>query len=158
MMRTVAAVVLAALVHSAHAVAQEAAGCKTALTPAESLKFEDDKHRKFYRRFWTGDCTGLSIFDGAWCVSGEPNWGKGIAETTQKHGVAEGSETYARLCKLGRSMGHEWARENDVRFVCTDDLKVWIPELASAKDLPVALAALEKRVADRLAAKKPCQK
>lgn len=151
------ALLAASLATGTPAQAQESPLCKALLPAAAALKFEDEKHRKFYRRFWTGDCTGLSILDGAFCVSGEPNWNKGLAEVAKKHALPEGGEMIARLCRIGRSIGHEWARENHIRSICTDDLKIWMPELAQAADLGAYLPALEKRVAERLKAGKPCQ-
>lgn len=137
--------------------AQESPLCAAFLPATAQLKFEDEKHRKFYRRFWTGDCTGLSILDGAFCLSGDPNWNKGLTEVVKKHALPEGGDMVARLCRLGRSIGHEWARENHIRSICTNDLEAWMPELGRAADLAAYLPTLEKRVAGRLKAGKPCQ-
>jgi hypothetical protein len=47
------------------------ARAETADVPYDGLTFNNAKHRLWYARFWTGHCTGLSLFV---CFSGKPYW------------------------------------------------------------------------------------
>ena len=131
-----------ALLAAAPARAQEAD------VPYQGLSFDDAKHRLWYARFWTGKCTGLAFYE---CRSGEPNWN----ETTRRLATTAPAERRAalsaRLLKLGRSVGHEWAKENDVRRISTDHIRTWYIVLDEAKDAEAAIAQIESEAARALA-------
>ena len=108
--------------------------------PYDGLAFDDVKHRRWYARFWTGECRELSLFV---CFSGRPYW----HETTKKL-VAEAAPERraalaARLFALGRRIGHEWAKENDVRAISTDDIRRWYRELEKAGNADAAITQIE---------------
>jgi hypothetical protein len=130
------------------AAAPLAARAQDAAVPDHGLAFDDAKHRLWYARFWTGKCTGLAFYE---CRSGEPNWN----ETTRRLVTAAPAERRAalsaRLLKLGRSVGHEWAKENDVRKISTDHIRTWYILLDEAKDAEAAIAQIESEAARALA-------
>jgi len=140
-LRTFAAVALvAALPHAARA--------EHVPVPYDELAFVDAKHRLWYARFWTGHCTGLSFFV---CRSGAPYW----HETTRRLVAAAPAERRpafaARLLALGRKIGHEWAKENDIRRISTDHIRVWYALLEKAADGEGAVARVETEAAALLA-------
>ena len=55
------------------------------------------------------------------------------------------------LFALGRRIGHEWARENDMRKISTEDIRRWYRELEKGGDIAATLARIEAE-ADRLLA------
>ena len=116
--------------------------------PYDGLAFDDVKHRRWYARFWTGDCGELSLFV---CFPGRPYW----HETTRKLTAAAAPEKRqalsARLLALGRKIGHEWAKENDVRKISTDHIRAWYRELEKAGDPEPVVARIEAEAARLLA-------
>lgn len=135
-----AAALVAALSHAAQA--------EHVPVPYDGLAFDDAKHRLWYARFWTGHCTGLSFFV---CRSGAPYW----HETTRRLVAAAPAERRAplraRLFALGRKIGHEWAKENDIRKIGTDHIRVWYALLEKAADGGAAIARVETEAAALLA-------
>jgi hypothetical protein len=115
--------------------------------PYEGLAFDDANHRLWYARFWTGHCTGLSFFV---CRSGAPYW----HETTRRLVAAAPAERRgalaARLFALGRAIGHEWAKENDIRRISTDHVRAWYAKLEKS-DGETAIASIEAEAARLLA-------
>ena len=91
------------------------------VVPAESLsRFDDSTHLAWYRRFWSGRCDGLSFLT---CRSGDPNWNAVTAQLAAQASVAERPTAMSELCKLGHTVGLEWARDNSVRRISTADLR-----------------------------------
>ncbi len=115
--------------------------------PSDGLAFADDKHRKWYARFWTGRCDDLGFLV---CFPGSPNWN----ETTRRLVAAAASERRAglrqRLLALGRLIGHEWAKENDVRRIGTADLRAWNAELDKGGGDDAALGRIEAEARQKL--------
>ncbi len=116
--------------------------------PTSGVSFDDDTHSLWYDRFWTGSCSGL-WFDGCW--PGE-SWPDLIHELANKHDRTAARTMAPRFCALGRAIGHEWARDNDVRRISTEDLQGWYEDLRQAHDLEAALTRYESLVKARLGA------
>ncbi len=114
--------------------------------PTGDVAFDDETHSLWYDRFWTGSCSGL-WFDGCW--PGE-SWPDLIDELADKHGRAGARTLAPRFCALGREIGHEWARDNAVRRISTDDLEVWYDDLRQTRDLEAALSYYESLARARL--------
>ncbi len=108
--------------------------------------FDDELHRLWYDRFWTGSCSGL-WFEG--CFPGEA-WPDLVEDLGQKHGRQQVQGLVPRFCALGRSIGHEWARDNDLRLISTDELERWYANLRQAQDLEATLQHYEDLVSERL--------
>jgi hypothetical protein len=132
------------------AAAAPALRAQDAAVPYDGLTFDDAKHRLWYARFWTGECTGLSLFV---CLPGRPYW----HETTRRLVAAASPERRpalaARLFQLGRKIGFEWAKENDIRKISTDDIRAWYRVLEKATDGEAAIAHIEAEATRLLAGK-----
>jgi hypothetical protein len=94
--------------------------CRAYLPAEAQLRFAHDKHRRWYRRFWTGSCDGLSTFD--FCHSGSPNWREVIERIRRQVPAGEQSTTISKACNVGHLIGFEWAKDNNVRCIHTSDL------------------------------------
>lgn len=118
---------------------KDAAGCPTALDPYAKLVFETSDHRAWYGRFWTGKCEGLSFFQSILCQPGDPDWNELVARTLAR--VPAPRRAYLRfyLWRLGRLIGFEWAKDNDVRKIDTDTLQTWFGWLDKDRDVMRAL-------------------
>ncbi len=110
--------------------------CKDVVPPTVDLAFDqgDDKHELWYARYWTGDCVGLSLF-GDRCLQGDPNWNDQVAELMSRGGRSGEEQIKDEACRVGHIVGLEWARQNDVRCITTDDVKVWGRELEETADI-----------------------
>ncbi len=126
----------------------DARGCPTVFDREAELVFEHDKHRSWYRRFWTGRCDGLSIFDR--CLPGSPFWEGVVGDTLQRTSEGDRPRLRYRLWTLGRVVGHEWARDNDVRRIDTDDVRRWGEKLGAASDAETAIEEIMAAAAGRL--------
>ena len=120
---------------------------QSADVPYDGLAFDDAKHRLWYARFWTGKCTGLSFFS---CFSGEPYWNETMRRLLAAAPAERRSALAARLSALGRKIGHEWAKENDIRRISSDHIRAWYARLEKS-DSDTALAAIEAEAARLLA-------
>lgn len=116
--------------------------------PSDGLAFDDASHRLWYARFWTGHCTGLSFFV---CRSGAPYWHETMRRLVSTAPAARREVLSARLFALGRKIGHEWAKENDVRKISTDHIRAWYAQLEKAADGEAAVARVEAEAAALLA-------
>ena len=143
-MRNFGAFAAAALV----AALPQAARAEHLPVPYDELAFDDAKHRLWYARFWTGHCTGLSFFV---CRSGAPYWHETMRRLVAQAPAQRRTALAARLLALGRRIGHEWAKENDVRRISTDHIRVWYALLAKAADGEGAVARVEAEAAALLA-------
>ena len=121
--------------------------CPEAKSPTKGLAFDDDVHFDWYAgRFWRGTCSSRLF----WCFSGE-DWYDLMQDVLQRAPMADAVQACQRLFALGQRIGHEWARENDVRRISTDDLKTWRGVLLSVSIKPaVAINEIEVLVAKRL--------
>lgn len=132
------------------AAAQTACDCDQACQdqddPERGLSFENVEHRLWYeRRFWRGRCAdGLS-----WCWSGE-SWYDVMASTLAGLSPTKRAALCPRLYELGRRIGHEWARDNDIRRISTSDLNAWKDILKNAAEPEIGIEKLEKLSSERL--------
>jgi hypothetical protein len=141
-MRWRLSLLLIALLAAAPVRAQEAD------VPYHGLAFDDAKHRLWYARFWTGKCTGLAFYE---CRAGEPYWNATMRSLVAAVPPERRQAFAARLLALGRKIGHEWAKENDVRRISTDDIRSWYVLLDETKDGEAVIARIEAEAARRLA-------
>jgi hypothetical protein len=122
----------------------DSTGCPTEIDPFADLEFDDKLHRAWYRRFWTGDCKDVkdeSFWEGFKCKGGkrgstsprEQFWYDTVDRCLQKLAPAERGPTRFRLWELGRLVGHEWARANNIRKIDSNDMKDWGKTLIEAK-------------------------
>ena len=116
--------------------------------PYEGLSFDDVQHRRWYARFWTGRCTDLSLFV---CFSGRPYWHETMRALGESAAPDRREALTRRLMALGRRIGHEGARDNDVRKISTDDIRRWYRELEKGGDVTATIARIEAE-AERLLA------
>lgn len=122
------------------------ATCDGRADPADGLTYDDHDHRLWYEvRFWTGECPD----DFFWCFSGE-SWYHVMDNVLSYAPASDRPALCGRLFTLGIRLGHEWARDNDLRRIETDDLEDWQDQLIDAPDPHAAVTAVEKLVADRL--------
>ena len=120
---------------------------QSADVPYDGLAFDDAKHRFWYARFWTGKCTGLSFFS---CFSGQPYWHETMRRLVASAPAERRGALAARLFALGRKIGHEWAKENDIRRISTDHIRAWYDKLEKS-DGETAIASIEAEAARLLA-------
>jgi len=121
--------------------------CAEAADPSAALSFDHREHRLWYQaRFWRGECaSGLS-----WCFPGK-GWYETMAVLLARTPNAEQDGLCARLFDLGRRVGHEWAKDNDIRNIDTDDLGRWQAQLLNpAADPRDAVDAIEALADSRL--------
>ena len=136
-------------------------GCPETLDPYADLTFEDPLHQGWYQRFWYGDCNGLS--GSAWSECGlvkifNPEyWFDTVDQVVQRAAPHERPALRVALWRLGRVIGHEWARANDIRRIDTDDIEEWGDQLrrASPGDLCSTVQTLFSRATARLQQRQP---
>lgn len=136
----------------ADAAAEESAACDCRrdcaerADPSVGLAFDHEEHRLWYGvRFWTGQChASLS-----WCWSGQ-DWYDVMETVLDRVPVAEQAELCPRVFELGRVIGHEWARDNNVRRISTGDLDSWRGILLEGGDPVAAVERVESLAGERL--------
>ena len=117
------------------------ARCGAALA-GDAPVFESAGHRNWYRRFWTGQCSGQLL-----CQPGSPNWREVV-----ERAAAEGTpSTLTSACRLGQRLGHEWSRSKAVRRIDTADLRRFNRLLEDSPSFPAGLAEVTRQVDARLA-------
>jgi hypothetical protein len=121
---------------------------QTVDVPYDGLAFDDAKHRLWYARFWTGNCGRLSLFT---CFPGQPYWNETMRRLVASAPAERRQALAQRLLQLGRRIGHEWAKENDVRKISTDHMRAWYAKLEKAGDGETAIASIEAEAARLLA-------
>ena len=128
---------------STAAMAQEVMGpvCSGSAPSTASLTFDDSDHRRWHRRFWTGNCAGLGLF----CSAGSPNWNDQADQLISRAAPADRSAIRIRVCRLGQRIGHEWAKDNSIRRINTRDLTEFYGILKDATDISLALGVVEGR-------------
>lgn len=129
--------------------AADGQGCPTRFDPYAGAEYDDAKHDAWHKRFWTGRCDGLGFFD--FCVSDEGGWPLLIERTLPRAPAGERAALRAEMWGLGRLIGHEWARANDVRHISTDDLQRWQGVLESAADPWDGVAAICAEATEKMA-------
>ena len=108
-----------------------AGGCPTEIDEFCQLSFDDDTHRRWYRRFWTGSCEGLGFLD--FCHQGKSGsgsdsdayWRDTIARVLVDLPESSQARVRCKLWRLGRVVGREWARKNSIRRIDTRDIASW---------------------------------
>jgi hypothetical protein len=85
---------------------------------------------RWYRRFWTGECGGLSG-----CMGGSPNWNEIVGKLVARSAPGERPTVLAKTCRLGPLIGQEWTRPRDVRRIDSGDLRGFERVLESAGDV-----------------------
>lgn len=106
-----AAIALISAFAAAPAFAQAPRQCASS-APANP-SFDNSQHRLWYNRFWTGNCAPGLLF----CSPGEPNWSSTAARLLTQTPAARRAELTRRMCVLGHTIGHEWARDNAIRRI-----------------------------------------
>ena len=110
--------------------------CLVHIRPTSELRFNDDVHRNWWRRFWTGNCSGLSMFQ---CLPGKPSWNDAITRLLNKVPSDERPALLAQTCTLGAAIGFEWAKDNSIRCIDTNNVSEWGAKLdVSARPLETA--------------------
>lgn len=123
-------------------------GCPQAISAHAGLKFDGAQHRLWYRRFWTGVCDGLPIFS---CFAGRPYWTESMHGILRKLPEASRDRVQVRMCSLGRLVGYEWAKDNNIRKIDTRLVSRWIDRLDSASDPVSELEVIENEANQKLA-------
>jgi hypothetical protein len=129
---------------------RDEAGCPTAIDPYAKLVFDSDDHRAWYGRFWTGTCDGLSFWQSIRCQSGEPDWSQLVDRTLARAPAARRPYLKFYLWRLGRLIGFEWARDNDVRKIDTGTLQIWFDWLDHDGDVMHALTRVSNAAHEAL--------
>ena len=127
------------------------ADCPRNSDPAAKLTFDDSDHRHWYARFWNGKCEGLSFFQTFVCFSGKPFWYDTLDSSLGRVEAPRRDAICTRLWELGRVIGHEWARSNDVRRIDTDTLQVWYRVFEGTPDVSAAIDKVGREAAQKLA-------
>ena len=79
--------------------------CSRQFDPFAGLKFEHDKYRRWYRRFWNDRCEGLSFFD--FCLENGDSWTATMEALMPRVRGMERKALQSALCFLGQKIGHE---------------------------------------------------
>jgi hypothetical protein len=103
---------------------------------------------RWYRRFWTGDCAGLSG-----CMGGSPNWNEIVGQLAARSRAPERASVLARACRLGPLIGLEWTRPRDVRRIDSGDLRGFKSTLQSSGAVLDGLARVEAQARAKIASK-----
>lgn len=112
-----------------------------AQTPTyDGLAFDSAKHRGWYVRFWTGSCADLR---NVICLSGAPHWNEIMQRLLATVPAERRERLTARLMLLGRSVGYEWAKENDIRRIDNGHIKTWTSDLKNSADPEAAVGRIE---------------
>lgn len=114
------------------------AQCPHDADPAAGLAFQDHAQRQWYGRFWTGKCDGVPGF----CLESGPNWFGAIDEALGKVAADQRAAVCGQLVELGRLVGFEWAKANDVRKIDTSKVGAWYRQLHAATDVSTVAQAI----------------
>ncbi len=117
--------------------------------PAAGLSFETSAHRAWYSFFWSGKCE-LPLFERLVCLMGYPTWTAVAQMVLDKAKPDARAAMRDKIIRLGRMIGHEWARHNDERRIDDDDLKRWSKWLQDEPDVASAVERLFEAARRRL--------
>jgi hypothetical protein len=147
MTRLLAATSLIFLVQSWPALAQDyiRQDCRGLLQQPSHAAFDDATHGLWYRRFWTGDCAGLLL-----CLSGKPNWNSAVGDLVSRTNAPRKQEVREKACRIGQTIGFEWARANNIRKIDTKDLDHFYTELQHSDDLSSTLDDIGRQAQSKL--------
>ncbi len=118
--------------------------------PATGLSFETSAHRAWYSFFWSGKCGELPFLERLVCQEGRPTW---TAVTQLVLAEAQPDARAAmrdKMIRLGRMIGHEWARHSDGRRIGNDDLIRWSKWLKNGPDVASAIEHISEAARRRL--------
>jgi len=110
----------------------DTSGFPSQFDPNAGLVFDHQKHRAWYRRFWTGSCVGLGFLD--FCKKDEGGWPVIIEDTIAKLPTHDRRRAQAEMWGIGRLIGFEWAKDNNIREIHTPDLQRWNTLLGETSD------------------------
>ena len=116
----------------------------------DELTFENSTHRAWYTVFWTGNCDELPWFERFLCVEDEPTWTEVTQMIVDKATPRTQTAIHNKMTRLGRMIGHEWARDNDDRRIDSADLILWYEWLNKSTDASGVVARLSQAVQDKL--------
>lgn len=138
-MRRCTLIVLVSLTLSSAAQAQEYVRVDCQATASSvGLQFETPVQRRWYKRFWNGECDRLSF-----CISGAPNWNGIVEKLLARGGASHRVMILPMACRLGQLIGLEWSRDRKVRRITTADLRSFSATLESTKDTVSGLSFVE---------------
>jgi hypothetical protein len=143
--RALALAASAALVWPGMAPAQSQVfgACAGIVRPISSLSFDNEQHRAWYLRFWTGDCGGVHGF----CLAGSPNWDATVAYVAAHAQPSQRDALIAETCRLGETAGFEWARDRRVHRITIHDLLGLGEMLRRSHDMKAAVDQASQKVA-----------
>lgn len=124
--------------------------CASVATPMTAIRFDDDQHRAWYLRFWTGSCAGTHSF----CIPGSPNWMTTVSYVTEHAPPPERAALVTRTCRLGQEIGLEWSRSPRIKRISANDLRLFSDILRHTPDLNAALNQIGAKVAALIAGKR----
>ncbi len=102
--------------------------CKHFISPVGKLNYENELHKRWYISWWDGKCEGLPSWP--FCQS-RPYWETIVEPVLQRYRDADRRPLLKELCILGQVIGHEFARDNNLRCIDRDDLSAWADKLSS---------------------------
>ncbi|MBU4435084.1 MAG: hypothetical protein KKC14_11780 [Alphaproteobacteria bacterium] len=114
--------------------------CRGAVQATQSLRFETPLHARWYKRFWTGACEDLSF-----CFPGSPNWNEVVGKLLTRGGPAERTVLLPKACRLGQTIGLEWARDRRIKRIQTNDLRTFNAMLEESDDALRGIERVESR-------------
>lgn len=114
--------------------------CRAEIKPTDGIRFDNDQHLRWYKRFWTGSCDRLPL-----CFTGSPNWNDIVGKLLAKGGPGEQPTLLPKACRLGQLIGLEWAKSKQVQKISTKDLKAFKGMLETAGDPLKGVEAVEIR-------------
>ncbi len=104
------------------------------------------------RQSWTDHWSWVRAFYEGKRLPPVPGWRDRERDALARVGPVDRDAVVRAFEETGRLIASEWAKDNAVRKVSTDDLRTWGREFADAKDaarLLAALAAVRAEVAKR---------
>jgi hypothetical protein len=137
----VALVILASQAHAQDFVRPDCAS----LIGSGHLAAQSPLTARWYRRFWTGDCGGLSG-----CLSGSPNWNDVVGQLSSRSQPSQKQAVLKKACRLGALIGLEWTRPRTVRRIDTGDLQSFKSTLNASGDVMTALNDVEAQARMKL--------
>jgi hypothetical protein len=104
-------------------------------------RFDHATHAAWYRRFWTGQCGDLFL-----CQAGSPSWNELVPLLRARAPAGKADAVTRRTCLVGQRIGLEWARDNSVRRIDTEDLRRFMATVQDASDVEAGLTSVEQSV------------
>jgi len=115
--------------------------------PYAGLTFDNERHKAWYTRFWTGSCRDVPDL---FCLPGDPSWYASVDQMVKLVPAADQDHVQNRLLILGRAVGFEWARDRSIHKISIGDLENWGKQLETSTDIETTIAQIEQDVCTRL--------